>query len=174
MTSANALPTARLYAYGVLAIPLAMLMLPVYVHVPKFYADQFGLALGTQGLLLVAARGFDALQDPWLGHLSDRARGIDRRAWILGGAPLLACASYGLFAPPAWAHAHIAWWFVCMLVLVYTALALVQNSRTPRMSAPASPPSARASACSAYWPACCCRPGVCLRTGRRRAMAFMQ
>lgn len=126
MTAANALPTARLYAYGVLAIPLAMLMLPVYVHVPKFYADQFGLALGTQGLLLVAARGFDALQDPWLGHLSDRARGIDRRAWILGGAPLLACASYGLFAPPAWAHAHIAWWFVCMLMLVYTALALVQ------------------------------------------------
>ena len=28
MTSANALPTARLYAYGVLAIPLAMLVLP--------------------------------------------------------------------------------------------------------------------------------------------------
>ena len=130
MNCVTALPTTRLYAYGVLAIPLAMLMLPVYVHVPKFYAEQFGLALGSQGLLLLAARAFDALQDPVLGHLSDRAsaRGIDRRAWILGGAPLLACASYGLFAPPSWAHTHIAWWFVCMLVLVYTALALVQIS----------------------------------------------
>ncbi len=107
-----------------------MLMLPVYVHVPKFYAEQFGLALGTQGWLLLAARAFDALQDPVLGHLSDRgyARGIDRRAWILGGAPLLAGASYGLFAPPAWALAHIAGWFMAMLMLVYAALALVQIS----------------------------------------------
>ena len=119
MKSVNTLSTARLYAYGVLAIPIAMLMLPVCVHVPKFYAEQFGLALGAQGLLLLAARGFEALQDPVLGDLSDRAcaRSIDRRAWILG-APLLACASYGLFAPPAWAHPHIAGWLVCMLVLV--------------------------------------------------------
>lgn len=124
------LPTARLYAYGALAMPLAMLSLPVYVYVPKFYADQFGLALGTQGALLLAARAFDALQDPLLGHLGDRARarGVDRRAWMLGGAPLLAAASVGLFAPPAWAMHHLASWFMAMLVLVYAALAMVQIS----------------------------------------------
>ncbi len=126
----SALPATRLYAYGALAVPLAMLSLPVYVHIPKFYAEQFGLALGTQGALLLAARAFDALQDPLLGYLGDRARarGIDRRAWMLGGAPLLAFASVGLFAPPAWARVHIAAWFVAMLMLVYAALALVQIS----------------------------------------------
>jgi Na+/melibiose symporter-like transporter len=124
------LPGPRLYAYGALAMPLAMLMLPVYVLLPKFYVEQFGLALGTQGALLLAARTFDAVQDPLLGQLGDRAHshGIDRRAWILGGAPLLAAASYGLFAPPAAAHSHIAVWFIAMLLLVYAALSLVQIS----------------------------------------------
>ncbi|MEN9725721.1 MAG: hypothetical protein RL434_87, partial [Pseudomonadota bacterium] len=31
--------TPRLLAYGVFALPLAMLSLPVYVHMPKFYQD---------------------------------------------------------------------------------------------------------------------------------------
>ena len=126
----SALPGARVLAYGARAVPLAMLSLPVYVHIPKFYAEQFGLALGAQGALLLAARAFDAIQDPVLGYLSDRARarGIDRRAWIVAGAPLLAAAGYGLFAPPALAQGHIALWFFTMLVLVYGALALVQIS----------------------------------------------
>ena len=126
----KALRGPRLYAYGALAAPLAMLSLPVYVHIPKFYAEQFGLALGNQGALLLAARACDGIQDPALGYLSDyaQARGIDRRAWIIAGAPLLAAASYGLFAPPAAVLPHIAWWFFAMLVLVYGALALMQIS----------------------------------------------
>ena len=126
----NTLPSARLYAYGVLAAPLAMLALPVYVHIPKFYAEQFGLTLGVQGALLLAARAFDGIQDPALGYLSDyaQAHGIDRRAWIVVCAPLLAAASYGLFAPPAAALPHIAGWFLAMLMLVYGALALMQIS----------------------------------------------
>ena len=78
----NAWPRAQLFAYGALAAPLAMLSLPVYVHIPKFYAEQFGLALGVQGALLLAARAVDGIQDLALGYLSDysQARGIDRRA----------------------------------------------------------------------------------------------
>ena len=126
----KALHGARLYAYGALAAPLAMLSLPVYVHIPKFYAEQFGLALGMQGALLLAARALDGVQDPALGYLSDyaQARGFDRRTWMVAGAPLLAAASYGLFAPPAAMRPHIAWWFLAMLMLVYGALALIQIS----------------------------------------------
>jgi GPH family glycoside/pentoside/hexuronide:cation symporter len=122
------LPNARLLAYGALAVPLAMLSLPLYVHVPKLYAEQFGLALGTQGLLLLAARALDAVQDPWLGLWGDRARarGIGRRAWIIGGVPLLALATLGLFMPPAWAQPHIGAWLLAMLMLVHAALAMVQ------------------------------------------------
>ena len=33
----------QLAAYGALGLPLAMAALPIYVHVPKFYADTLGL-----------------------------------------------------------------------------------------------------------------------------------
>ncbi|MGE0859648.1 MAG: MFS transporter [Gammaproteobacteria bacterium] len=124
------LPRARLAAYCTLAAPLAMLTLPVYVHVPKLYAEHYGLGLATQGVLLVAARALDAFVDPLLGLASDRARarGLDRRLFLLGGAPLLALAAWGLFAPPAAVLPHVATWFFAMLVLVYSALALVQVS----------------------------------------------
>ena len=35
-----------LFAYAMFGMPLAMVALPVYVLVPKFYADLTGLALG--------------------------------------------------------------------------------------------------------------------------------
>ena len=41
-----------------------MAALPIYVHVPKFYADVVGLNLVAIGGLLLAARAFDAIQDP--------------------------------------------------------------------------------------------------------------
>jgi len=120
----------RLLAYSALAAPLAMLTLPVYIHVPKFYAEHHGLALGTQGVLLLGARALDALVDPLLGLAADRARarGVERRWFVLLGAPLLALAACGLFAPPAVGGGWIGAWFFLMLVAVYIALALVQIS----------------------------------------------
>ena len=66
--------TWRLVAYSLAAIPLAMAALPIYVNVPKFYADVIGVSLSAIGGLLLAARVFDAVQDPLLGYWSDRAR----------------------------------------------------------------------------------------------------
>ena len=71
----SARPTSlRLAAYGALGLPLAMAALPIYVHVPKFYADTLGLSLAGVGAILVAARIVDAVQDPFFGWWSDRAR----------------------------------------------------------------------------------------------------
>ena len=64
----------RLLAYSLTSIPLAMAALPIYVHVPKFYSDVVGLNLIAIGGLLLAARVFDAIQDPLLGYWSDRYR----------------------------------------------------------------------------------------------------
>jgi glycoside/pentoside/hexuronide:cation symporter, GPH family len=119
--------TARLAAYGVLGMPLAMAALPIYVHVPKFYAETVGLSLASIGGLLLAARLADALQDPLLGWWSDRRshRAGGRWSFVAAGAVLLALAMYALFHPPA---AHPAAWFVASLVLVYTAYSLVTVS----------------------------------------------
>ena len=53
-------PRRRRVAYGAFAIPLAMGALPLYVHLPKFYGEVFGVSLAALGVLLLALRAFDA------------------------------------------------------------------------------------------------------------------
>ena len=57
--------------YGLLGLPLAFVALPVYVHLPHFYAQQFGLSLSLLGLILLATRCLDGFVDPWLGRAAD-------------------------------------------------------------------------------------------------------
>jgi GPH family glycoside/pentoside/hexuronide:cation symporter len=127
----SARPTSlQLAAYGALGLPLAMAALPIYVHVPKFYADTLGLSLAGVGAILLAARIVDAVQDPFFGWWSDRvrARGASRWVFVGAGAPLLALGMAGLFNPPAAGSAGLAWWLVANLVLVYSAFSLVTVS----------------------------------------------
>ena len=122
--------TWRLIAYSLAAIPLAMAALPIYVNVPKFYADVIGLNLMAIGGLLLAARVFDALQDPLLGYWSDRTRDtrVGRYVWVAAGAPLLAASMLGLFNPPSLAPNLMMWWLMAMLLVVYTAFSMLQIS----------------------------------------------
>ena len=62
----------RILAYGALGLPLAFAALPIYVHVPRFYAEVAGMPLALLGLILLGARLLDAGIDPWLGWLADR------------------------------------------------------------------------------------------------------
>ena len=64
--------TARILAYGTLGLPLAFAALPIYVHVPRFYAEVTGMPLALLGIILLGARLLDAGIDPWLGWLADR------------------------------------------------------------------------------------------------------
>ena len=123
-------PFWRLFAYSLTSIPLAMAALPIYVHVPKFYSDVVGLNLIAIGGLLLAARVFDAIQDPLLGYWSDRYRDarMGRMLWVMIGTPFLALGMVGLFNPPQWGQSVMAWWLVAMLLLVYTAFSMVQIS----------------------------------------------
>jgi len=107
-----------------------MAALPIYVHVPKFYSDVVGLNLMAIGGLLLAARLFDAIQDPLLGYISDRYRDarMGRMLWVILGTPFLAAGMYGLFHPPQWDQSLMAWWLVAMLFLVYTAFSMLQIS----------------------------------------------
>jgi len=61
----------ELARYSLFAAPLAMAALPIYVHVPKLYAE-LGLSLSSLGVLLLVLRFADALVDPLLGRWSDR------------------------------------------------------------------------------------------------------
>ena len=130
MPATTRVSTWRLLAYSLTSIPLAMAALPIYVHVPKFYSDVVGLNLIAIGGLLLAARLFDALQDPLLGYWSDRYRDsyLGRMLWVMLGTPFLALGMYGLFHPPQWDQSVMAWWLVAMLFLVYLAFSMLQIS----------------------------------------------
>jgi GPH family glycoside/pentoside/hexuronide:cation symporter len=86
---------------SLLAAALAFGGLPLYVHAPRFYAEQMALGLPALGAVLLAARAFDSVQDPVIGWLADRWR-VRREAWAIAGMALLASGFLVLFAPPDW------------------------------------------------------------------------
>jgi GPH family glycoside/pentoside/hexuronide:cation symporter len=59
-------------AYAAPAFALALVGIPIYVYIPKFYTDVVGIHVGMLGLLLLGVRVFDALTDPVIGVVSDR------------------------------------------------------------------------------------------------------
>jgi len=89
--------------YGLLGLPLAFVALPLYVLLPNHYARDFGAPLAALGGVLLAARAFDAVLDPWIGRWCDRlaARSQRRLLGVAGlSAALLALGLWALLFPP--------------------------------------------------------------------------
>lgn len=130
MSVVAVLPRAGLWAYAALAFPLAMAALPVYVHVPKLYADDLGLSLSLVGAILLAARLLDAVQDPLLGWWSDRSAGMGsgRRRFVVAALPLLGVGVLGLFNPPSLGAGALAIWLTVCLVVVYLGFSMASIS----------------------------------------------
>jgi GPH family glycoside/pentoside/hexuronide:cation symporter len=117
MTSTPPLPSRVLAAYGAPALPLAALGLPVFIHLPTFYATSMGLGLATVGAILLFARLWDVITDPLIGFLSDRTGGRfgRRRPWIVAGLPLVMTATWALFVPPDGAGTwHLLLWSLAL------------------------------------------------------------
>ena len=106
-------------AYATPALPLALFALPLYVHLPKLYAEHAGLPLALIGAALLAARLLDAVCDPLIGRWCDRHR--HRKQMLLLALPLLIGGGYMLFLPPADARLP---WLLCGLVLAYAGYSL--------------------------------------------------
>ncbi|MFN4342526.1 MAG: MFS transporter [Azonexus sp.] len=105
--------TSRILSYGALGLPLAFAALPLYVHIPHFYAETTGLSLALLGSILLAARLLDAGIDPWLGWLADR---LPRRAMLAGALLPFVLGFVALLNPPA--HGG-GLWLLGSLALTY-------------------------------------------------------
>ena len=108
--------------YAVFAAMLAAAGLPIYIHAPKVYVDEFGVGLTALAGVLFALRLFDVVQDPVLGWLAQRLRGA-RALAVAGGVAVLAASMFGLFAvtPPI---API-WWFALMMTGLFSAFSFL-------------------------------------------------
>ncbi len=105
--------TGRVLAYGLLGLPLAFAALPIYVHVPHFYAETTGMSLALLGAILLGARLLDAATDPWLGWLADR---VARRRMLSFALWPFAIGFVALLNPPADAGAL---WLLGSLAMTY-------------------------------------------------------
>ena len=123
MSSASTSLNARaLMAYGLFALPLSLLALPVYVQVPQLYAGSLGMPLAMVGTILLAARLLDAFADPLIGHWMDRVAPAKGHAgFVLLSLPAMIVGYLALFNPPSSAGeaSMLGLWFTASLVLVY-------------------------------------------------------
>jgi GPH family glycoside/pentoside/hexuronide:cation symporter len=101
---------------------LAMAGLPIYIHAPKFYVDEYGVGLAALGAVLFALRLIDFLQDPALGWLAQATAGV-RSGMIAAAGAVMAGAMLGLFAvvPPV---APLLW-FAITLTLLFSAFSFL-------------------------------------------------
>ena len=115
------------FHYGLLGLPLAFVALPLYVHLPHVYASRYGVSLATLGGVLLLARLFDALTDPWLGRLGDRLFARSSRH-VLGAAVLAAVvlvAGMGLLFFPPWGNPGDPLGLLALLMLSCLAFSLL-------------------------------------------------
>ncbi len=108
----------RLPSFALFGALLAAAGLPLYIHAPKYYVDEYGVSLAALGTVLFVLRLLDFVQDPVLGWLA-RIAAHSRALSVAIAAAAMACAMIGLFAvtPPI----PPLVWFALMLTIVFSA-----------------------------------------------------
>lgn len=113
------LPTSVVLTYGALGFPLAILVYPLSVWLPRAYATGLGVDLALIGFIIFTAAVFDAITDPVIGIASDKikSRWGRRKTWIAAGAPLLTLAVWMLLNPSAASGPlYLACWYLFLRV----------------------------------------------------------
>lgn len=120
------LPFWILLLYGLPAIALAIPTIPVYVHLPSFYATEIGLSLTAVGAAMLTARLLDVITDPLIGVLADArpTRFGRRKPWIALGALIGGYSMMQLFLPPADAGSAYLLVWAALLYLGWTLVAI--------------------------------------------------
>ena len=76
----------HLSACAVFAAPFASAGLPIYIHAPKFCADEYGVSLATLGAVLIGLRLLDVVQDPLFNRMSEALRSRRGPGVVIGVA----------------------------------------------------------------------------------------
>lgn len=112
----------HLPGYALFAALLASAGLPIYIHAPKYFADEFGISLIALGAVLFGLRLLDVVQDPLLGRLSERLR-YRRGSAVAVAVAIMAGSMWALFAMPPLLPPLI--WFALSLTGVFSAFSFL-------------------------------------------------
>jgi len=99
----NAAPLSHktMALYGLPHLTHSMVILPLVLFIPSYYADDLALPLASVGMAIAISRLLDVFTDPIMGILSDRwhTRWGRRKPWLVLGTPLLILSTWMVFVP---------------------------------------------------------------------------
>lgn len=126
-------------AFGIGAVGKDMVYALSASYVMYYYQDVLGLSATFVGLVLMAARVFDALNDPFMGVVvaKTRSRWGRFRPWLFSGTVLNAVVLYALFAAPHLEEAGMMVYFSVTYVLwgvTYTMMDIPYWSMIPAVT----------------------------------------
>ncbi len=126
-------------AFGIGAVGKDMVYALSASYVMYYYQDVLGLGATFVGLILMIARVFDALNDPFMGVVvaKTRTRWGRFRPWLLSGSVLNALVLYALFAAPALEEAGLMVYFSVTYILwgvTYTMMDIPYWSMIPAVT----------------------------------------
>ena len=110
--------------YSLLAIPLAIVGLPLYIYLPTFYATTVEIEIATVGLIIFIARLTDVFTDPYFGYLSDKSIEYfnSREPIMILGSFILICSFYALINPNL---QFPKLWLLAFSILVYIGWSMI-------------------------------------------------
>ena len=88
------------FIYALNALPLALIVFPLFVFVGEHYSSSLGVSLLGIGIIFLFVRLLDGLLDPLVGLLSDKFNfWLGRRKfWLVISLPITTLSVWGLFA----------------------------------------------------------------------------
>lgn len=130
------------------ALMLSAAGIPLYIHLPQFASVHLGLSLSALGVLLLAIRLVDLVQDPLIGWAIDRWPGA-QRGFALGAGLGLALGFPALFLMDPGPGLFLR--LGAVLVLLFTAFSLGTILLYARSATLAETPTPRALVRLAVW-----------------------
>jgi Na+/melibiose symporter-like transporter len=127
MTSNAHRPLSRssIWAFGLVALPLSTIGLPLTIYLAPFYSAEMGISLAALGTAMMLARIVDVVVDPFIGVASDRMRTRfgRRKPFLVLGAAVVILGMVQLFNPPQGVSLV---YFLSWLAIMYAGFSLVQ------------------------------------------------